>query len=86
VPTRFEDYRDRYAHFRLERTANGILTVAHHTDGGPHVHTGEAHTEFAEVFHDIGRDPDNEVVIWTGTGGTWIDACGAAPCPRAAVH
>jgi len=74
MPTTLDDYRDRYEHFAFDRTAEGILTVGHHTGGGPHVHTGEAHTEFAEVFHDIGRDAGNEVVIWTGTGGTWIDA------------
>lgn len=70
----FGDYAGRFRSFRMERTADGILTVALTTDGGPHVHTGEAHTEFAEAFAAIAADDANEVVVLTGTGGTWIDA------------
>lgn len=71
--TTFDEYAEKYANLRMERTQSGVLTVRLVTGGGPHVHTGEAHTEFAQAFWDVARDPDNEVVILTGTGGTWID-------------
>jgi hypothetical protein len=28
------DYRDKYRYCKLERTANGVLTVVLHSDGG----------------------------------------------------
>jgi enoyl-CoA hydratase/carnithine racemase len=70
--TTFDDYKDRYETLALERTDSGVLTVRMHTGGGPHTHNGLAHREFPDAFRSIGLDPENEVVILTGTGGTWI--------------
>jgi enoyl-CoA hydratase/carnithine racemase len=66
---RFEDYKDRYETIRMERSG-GILEVTFHTEGGPlrWGHIGGAHAEFSQAFGDIARDPDNHVVIMTGTG------------------
>jgi enoyl-CoA hydratase/carnithine racemase len=72
--TNFDDYKDRYQTLALERSDSGVLTVRMHTGGGPHTHNGLAHREFPDAFHNIGLDPENEVVILTGTGGTWIAA------------
>ncbi len=69
---KFEDYKDKYESLRMERTPSGILTVALHTNGGPHIHTGKAHREFPDAFGDIARDSGNEVVIFTGSGDSWI--------------
>jgi enoyl-CoA hydratase/carnithine racemase len=67
-----ESYATKYDNFKLERTAAGILTVTLHTDGKSHVHTGKAHRDFPDVFADIARDPENQVVILTGAGDSWI--------------
>jgi enoyl-CoA hydratase/carnithine racemase len=61
------DYAEKYQTIRMERR-DGILQMTFHTDG----HTlqwGELpHRECPQAFHDIATDPDNKVVIMTGTG------------------
>ena len=44
-----------------------------HTDGDTLVFDGYAHEEFVELFHQIGQDADNRVVILTGAGNAFID-------------
>ncbi len=63
----FNDYRDRYENVRMKREA-GILEVALHTRGGPLVFNGHVHEALVRAFRDIGDDPENHVVILTGTG------------------
>src|SRR6266704_5237106 len=64
---RFDEYAQAYQTIRMERR-NGILQITFHTNGGP-LQWGELpHGEFAQAFRDIGSDPDNKVVIMTGTG------------------
>src|SRR5438445_12724325 len=47
---------------------NVILEVALHTRGGPLVFNGYVHQALVHAFRDIGDDPENHVVILTGTG------------------
>lgn len=69
---RFEDYREKYAtHFKLERQ-NGILQVQMHTHGGPVMYGLPIHNAWSQLWLDIGNDPDNEVLIFSGTGDKWI--------------
>ncbi len=69
---RFEDYREKYAtHFKLERQ-NGILQVQMHTKGGPVLYGLPIHNAWSQLWLDIGNDPDNEVLIFSGTGDKWI--------------
>lgn len=67
--TRFQDYSEQYPSIRMERR-DGILLLQFHSDGGPlrWGHTGGPHSQFAHAFGDISRDPENRVVIMTGTG------------------
>jgi enoyl-CoA hydratase/carnithine racemase len=61
------DYAEKYQTIRMERR-NGILQLTFHTDGHA-LQWGELpHQEFPQAFHDIASDPDNKVVIMTGTG------------------
>lgn len=61
------EYAHKYQTIRMERR-NGILQITFHTNGGP-LQWGELpHREFSQAFHDIGSDPDNKIVIMTGTG------------------
>jgi enoyl-CoA hydratase/carnithine racemase len=72
--SRFDNYRNAYANARLTRTPAGVLEVALHTDGGKLVFNGHTHEQFVDLFHDIGSDPDNRVVILTGSGDAFMDA------------
>lgn len=72
--TRFDRYRDAFPNARLSRKPNGVLEVALHTDGGKLVFDGHTHEQFVDLFHAIGEDRDNRVVILTGTGDAFMDA------------
>jgi enoyl-CoA hydratase/carnithine racemase len=72
--SRFDTYRNAYPNARLTRTPAGVLEVALHTDGGKLVFNGHTHEQFVDLFHDIGSDPDNRVVILTGSGDAFMDA------------
>jgi enoyl-CoA hydratase/carnithine racemase len=69
---RFEDYQQKYApYFNMERR-NGILQVQMHTKGGPVMYGLSIHNAWSQLWMDIGNDPDNEVLIFGGTGDKWI--------------
>lgn len=70
VPTpRFEDYSDRFKdHFRLERRADGVLLAQAHTLGGSIQLSVENHRALGQLLKTIGADPENEVLILTGSG------------------
>lgn len=72
--SRFDSYRNRYANARLTRSNTGVLEVALHTDGDKLVFNGHTHEQFVDLFHDIGSDPENRVVILTGSGDAFMDA------------
>src|ERR1700752_3072495 len=63
----FERYRDQYENVRMKRE-EGILEVALHTRGAPLAFNGYVHEALVHAFRDIGDDPENHVVILTGTG------------------
>ncbi len=63
----FDDYTGKYTMIRLERR-NGILQVTLHTNGNTLQWGQVPHHELIDAFHQIGRDPENEVIILTGAG------------------
>lgn len=65
-----EDYSGSFDCARLSRS-DGVLEVALHTDGGPLIWAAGPHRELAELFAAIAADPDNRVVILTGTGDSF---------------
>jgi enoyl-CoA hydratase/carnithine racemase len=69
---KLEEYADKYANITMTRE-NGVLEMVFGTDGGPlrRTHIGGAHSEFADAFANVARDPDNLVVIMTGTGDAY---------------
>lgn len=69
----FDTYRDAFPHAALTRSSEGVLEVVLHTDGGTLLFNGYVHEEFVELFHRIGQDADNRVVILTGAGEAFID-------------
>src|SRR3984885_14440390 len=70
---RFDEYRDRFPNAHLARSKSGVLEVALHTDGGVLVFNGYTHEQFVDLFHAIGSDPDNRVVILTGSGSAFME-------------
>src|SRR5207253_9579425 len=71
---RFDAYRDSFPNAGLTRSERGVLEVALHTDGGTLVFTGHTHERFVDLFHAIGSDRDNRVVILTGSGGAFMES------------
>ena len=59
--------RAKQRHLELERR-DGILLMTFHTDGGPLQWGSGPHTEFSQVFSDVGGDP--------GTGGSRCSSSG----------
>ncbi|NKJ40439.1 enoyl-CoA hydratase/isomerase family protein [Rhizobium sp. SG570] len=72
--SRFDTYKNSFPNARLTRSASGVLEVALHTDGGKLVFNGHTHEQFVDLFHEIGADSDNRVVILTGSGDAFMDA------------
>jgi enoyl-CoA hydratase/carnithine racemase len=71
---KFDSYREAFPNARLSRKPNGVLEVALHTDGGKLVFNGHTHEQFVHLFHVIGEDHANRVVILTGSGDAFMDA------------
>lgn len=71
----FEKYENAYNHIRFKRQ-DGILELRIHTDDGPALWDArgpdDLHAELGEAFYRVGRDPENRVVILTGTGDEFI--------------
>src|SRR3984957_14913097 len=70
---RFDAYRERFPNARHTRSKRGVLEVALHTDGRVLVFNGHTHEQFVDLFHAIGSDPDNRVVILTGRGDAFME-------------
>ena len=70
-----EEYANKYETIRMERR-DGILQITFHTQGGSLIWGEPAHREFGYAFADIGSDPENKVVIMTGTGDDFCAALG----------
>jgi enoyl-CoA hydratase/carnithine racemase len=67
----FDDYRERYQTIRFARSDDGVLTMTLHTRGGPALwgtSLTSLHCELGRACGDIARDPDNRVIVITGTG------------------
>jgi enoyl-CoA hydratase/carnithine racemase len=71
--SRFDAYRASFPNARLTRSKSGVLEVALHTDGGTLVFDGHIHEQFVDLFHAIGSDPDNRIVILTGSGNAFME-------------
>jgi enoyl-CoA hydratase/carnithine racemase len=70
---RFDDYHNGFPNARLTRSKTGVLEVALHTDGATLVFNGYTHEQFVDLFHAIGSDSDNRVVILTGSGDAFME-------------
>ena len=70
---RIEDYSQKYAQYFMMKREAGVLEVHMHSDGGPAVYDLKLHNDWAQLWYDIGNDPENEVLIFSGSGDKWLD-------------
>lgn len=63
----FSEYSKRYSHVRMNRI-DGIIELTLHSEGRSLVWGDGPHSELGWCFEDVGNDPENRIVIITGTG------------------
>lgn len=66
-----EEYAQKYEHIKFHRE-DGILQISMHSDGDDLVWGFAPHQELGYCFGDIASDPENKVIIFTGSGETFI--------------
>lgn len=67
------DYRDAYRNVAFRREG-GVLECRFHSDGGSLLWNEDIHRDLGDAFYKIGQDPENRVVILTGTGADFCVA------------
>lgn len=72
--TYFDDYAERWSEFFTMRREDGIIEVRMHTQGGPAKWGLEIHRALIPALADVGHDPENECVIFSGTGDTFLSS------------
>ena len=70
IPT-LAEYSKKYDHIKFERE-DGILLLTLHSRGGDLEWGFTPHQELGYCFGDVAADPDNKVIILTGSGETFI--------------
>jgi enoyl-CoA hydratase/carnithine racemase len=70
VPTpKLEEYSERFKDFfKFTRREDGVLLVEAHTNGGPIQLSVENHRALGQMLKTVGADPENEILILTGSG------------------
>jgi len=67
----FDDYAGAFEHVSMRRE-DGILELTLHSEGKSLVWGSAPHTELGHCFARVGCDPENKVIILTGTGENFI--------------
>jgi enoyl-CoA hydratase/carnithine racemase len=75
--TQLADYIDRYPEFAIERIG-GVLHLRFHSDNKTFRWSAGAHRLLGDVLQDIDADPENRVLLFSGTGE---DFCGSIDLP-----
>jgi enoyl-CoA hydratase/carnithine racemase len=69
IPTpKFEDYRETFRDFFHLQRHDGVVVAAAHTLGGPTQLSVQNHRALGQMLKTLGADPENEVLILTGSG------------------
>ena len=73
APPQLADYAERFKdYFTFERRDDGVLLVRGHTRGGPILLSVEDHRALGQMLKTVGADPENEVLILSGTGDEFM--------------
>ncbi|GAA1639847.1 enoyl-CoA hydratase/isomerase family protein [Actinoplanes couchii] len=84
-PPHLDHYAERYADYFAFTRRDGILEMRMHTGGDAVRYSLGLHNAWGQAWREIGADPENEVLIITGTGDHWIhpgDPAGLADMMR----
>ena len=78
VPTpKLEEYSGRFKDFfKFTRRDDGVLLVEAHTLGGPVQLSVENHRALGQMLKAVGADPENEILILTGSGEEFMMGSG----------
>ncbi|MGW6458664.1 enoyl-CoA hydratase/isomerase family protein [Streptomyces sp. NPDC055078] len=69
IPTpRFDDYKEQFRDFFLLERTDGVIVARAHTLDGPIQLSVQNHRALGQLLKTIGADPENEVLILTGSG------------------
>jgi enoyl-CoA hydratase/carnithine racemase len=72
-PRSFEEYKDDYPHIKMERSDEGILLMQlHNGEGAEFEWSFSNHHEIAFSWRDVGADPENKLIILTGSGDAFL--------------
>lgn len=71
IPT-LDEYARKYTHIKFHRE-DGILQISMHSEGEDLIWGLAPHQELGYCFADVASDPENKVIIFTGSGETFID-------------
>lgn len=66
------DYKDKFKHYKFDRQ-DGILQVTMHSNDSDLVWGFGPDEECGFMLEHIGRDPENKVIILTGSGSSFVD-------------
>src|SRR5215469_6410866 len=74
VPTpKLAEYSEQFKDFfKFTRRADGVLLVEAHTNGGPIQLSVENHRALGQMLKVVGADPENEILILTGSGDEFM--------------
>jgi len=72
-PLSFDQYKDKFPHIRMERSEDGILLMQlHNGEGGEFEWSFDNHHEVSFSWRDVGADPENKLIILTGSGDAFL--------------
>lgn len=70
---KFEEYERQFRnHFKMERRADGVILVQAHTLGDSIQLSVENHRAIGQMFKTLGADPENEIMIFSGSGDDFM--------------
>lgn len=72
--THLADYQQTWSEFFTFKREDGILEMAMHTEHAAAKWSLELHRAFIPALADVHHDPDNEILIFTGTGDRFLDS------------
>lgn len=74
LPTpKFEEYQERFKDFfEMERRDDGVLLARAHTRGGSIQLSVQNHRALGQFLKTVGADPENELLIFTGSGDEFM--------------
>ena len=72
--THFEEYSEKWAEYFTMKREKGIIEVRMHTNGDSAKWGLELHRAFIPAFADISHDPENECVIFSGSGKEFLSS------------